>query len=120
MTIQDPLTSETVTSAGNMIVRLPTEYRMWDSSNPLDFKPEKKILSTEDILTGVFEPARGTWSKWHENKYEYALSLRTYTMTQVEDIRGGKSEVMHPEDTVVSSGSITSEKWSFSMKGKPS
>ncbi len=87
VTIQDPLTTETVTSVGNMIVRLPSEYRMWDVSNPLSFNPEKKILSSDDILSGVFKPARGKWSKWYENKYEYVLSLRTYTMTQVEDIR---------------------------------
>lgn len=116
VTIQDPLTSETVTSANNMIVRMPSEYRMYDTTNPLTFKPTRKILPENSTLTGSFEPERGKWSEWYRGKYQYELFLRNYDVVQVDDIRGGKTEIMNPVDTVVATGSIMGSYLSIDMK----
>lgn len=66
---------------------MPVEFRMYDDTNPLTFKATKKILKEGESIDGVFAPSRGKWSEWYKGKYSYTLSLRTYTVTLVDDIR---------------------------------
>ena len=113
ITIRDPLSGETVTTPGTLLVKLPTEYKSFSPDNPLIFTPKKKILGPDDTLAGEMKPEYGKWDKSLAKKYHYEIIQRSYTETWIDDIRAGQVRVTSPLDTTIASGSIDEKDFSY-------
>jgi hypothetical protein len=107
VTIQDPLTGETVTTPGTLLVSLPQEYKMYDIYNPLIATLTKRMVQTGETITATVSPRYGKWDPSLAGRYRYSLVHRTYTSEVVSTLRGSQAPLIRHADTIIASGSIT-------------
>ncbi len=106
VTIRDPLTGETVTTPGSLLVSLPQEYKMYDAYNPMTATLTKRMIQPSDSIIATMKPKYGKWDPSLTGKYRYSLIHRTYTSEVVSTLRGSQAPLIHHTDTMVSSGVI--------------
>lgn len=115
--IRDPLTGEEVTTPGSMIVKLPSQYKNFDATNPVTFVPKKKILTAGESLQGDIQREYGKWDASLSGKYRYEIIHRAYIDVPVDDIRVGKTHITSPSDTTVGTGVIQSAQFTSKLIG---
>jgi uncharacterized protein YfaS (alpha-2-macroglobulin family) len=107
VTIHDPLTGETVTTPGTLLVSLPQEYKMYDVYNPLTATLTKRMIQSSEMITATIAPKYGKWDPSLTGKYRYSLIHRTYTSETISTLRGSQAPMIHHTDTPVASGTLT-------------
>jgi uncharacterized protein YfaS (alpha-2-macroglobulin family) len=104
VTIRDPLTGETVTTPGTLLVSLPQEYKMYDAYNPLTATITKRMIQPSEDITATIAPKYGKWDPSLAGKYQYSLIHRSYTSEVVSTLRSSQAPMIRHTDTTVASG----------------
>ena len=107
VTITDPLTSETVTTPGTLLVGIGASNKMFDINNPLESSVAKRIIRPGELLKATLKPKYGKWDPTLQGKYRYELVHRNYTSEKISTLRGEQTPITHSIDTVVRSNPIT-------------
>ncbi|MBX9809011.1 hypothetical protein K2X92_01310, partial [Candidatus Gracilibacteria bacterium] len=106
VTINDPLSGESVTTPGTFLVGLGGKYKMYDMYNPLEATLVKKIITPSENIVANIKPKYGKWDATLSEKYKYELVHRSYTSEKIDTLRGEQAPIVHSLDTVVRSGII--------------
>ncbi len=61
VTIADPLTGESVTTPGTLLVGLGANNKMFDINNPLESTLTKRIVNSGESLQATVKPKYGKW-----------------------------------------------------------
>ncbi|MBC7503547.1 hypothetical protein H7169_01120 [Candidatus Gracilibacteria bacterium] len=117
VTIRDPLTSQSITSAATLLVGLGQQYKMTDMDNPLQATVSKKILKPGDILTAIIKPKRGKWDQSLSKKYRYEFVHRVYRSASISTLRGESTPIINSTDTRVREGSIVKSTIDLDTRG---
>jgi uncharacterized protein YfaS (alpha-2-macroglobulin family) len=116
VTIRDPITGEEIVTPATLLAKIPEKYKSYAQNNPLNFIPDKRIISHGEKITGKALPQYGKWDASLESKYAYEIISRSYTQVLVDDLRLSNITVPTSEDTVVSSGILISSGISLDTK----
>ena len=108
VTVIDPLTGETITSAWNLIVKLPAEVKEYNPASIANVVPDRKFISAWDVFRAWIRFNDTPWKLGYNNKYEYKIVAKQYTNRIIQDVRWVSRSVLKEEDTVISSGVLTS------------
>lgn len=106
-----------MTTPGSLIVKLPSQYKNFDITNPITFIPKKKILTSGEPLQGTMERTYGKWDSSLAGKYRYEIIHREYIDVPVDDIRVGKTHITSPVDTVVGTGNLQGAQFTQKLIG---
>ncbi|NRH21094.1 hypothetical protein HOO68_03555 [Candidatus Gracilibacteria bacterium] len=117
VTIVDPLSGETVTTPGTLLVGLGAEYKMYDIYNPLQATLQDKIIKPGEKIQATIDPKYGKWDQSLKGKYSYELVHRTYTSEKISTLRGEQTPITHTIDDVSAKATIEQNKISIDTKG---
>ena len=106
VTIADPLTGESVTTPGTLLVGLGANNKMFDINNPLESTLTKRIVNSGESLQATVKPKYGKWDATLKWKYRYELVHRAYTSEKISTLRWEQTPITHSIDTTVRSGNI--------------
>jgi len=104
VTIQDPMTSEEVTTPATILARLPSEFKSFVTQMPLIPTLERRMLQVGENIQANLAFAYRDWDKSLAGKYRYELLERTYTQKVVDDLRMQEIMIPSSEDRLVISG----------------
>lgn len=116
VTIVDPLSGETVTTPGTLLVWIGAEHKMYDIYNPLQATLENKIIKPGEKIDATISPKYGKWDQSLKGKYRYELVHRTYTSEKISTLRGEQTPITHTIDTIVAKSNIEQSKLSIDSK----
>ena len=112
----DPLSGETVTTPGTLLVRIPAEHRMVDMDNPLKATIEKRLLHPGDPINLSLKPSYGRWDQSLAGKYQYEIIRRTYREKKIDTVRDTATPIIEQSDTVVDTKDINTESLNIDTK----
>jgi hypothetical protein len=107
VSISDPLTGETVTTPGTLLVGIGANNKMFDMNNPLESTVSKRMITPGESLRATIKPKYGKWDPTLKWKYRYELVHRSYTSEKISTLRGEQAPIIHSIDTVVRWEKIT-------------
>ena len=116
VTIVDPLSGETVTTPGTLLVGIGAEHKMYDIYNPLQATLENKIIKPGEKIDATISPKYGKWDQSLKGKYRYELVHRTYTSEKISTLRGEQTPITHTIDTIAAKSNIEQSKLSIDSK----
>lgn len=116
VTVIDPLSWETVTTPGTLLVGLSAEYKEYDIYNPLQATVVSRMLSPGEKIQATVDPKYGKWNAGLKWAYKYELIHRSYTSEKISTLRDEQSPIMHSVDSTVSTATINENQISIDTK----
>ncbi len=106
VTIVDPLSGESITTPGTILVGLGASNKMFDLENPLEATITKRIMNPGESIQATIKPKYGKWDQTLKWKYRYELIHRTYTSEKISTLRWEQTPITHTIDSIERTGTI--------------
>jgi uncharacterized protein YfaS (alpha-2-macroglobulin family) len=114
--VSDPLSWEEVTTPATLLVKMPMEYKTYSYDNPLEFTPNKKIVTIGESIEGTLQKEYGKKESIASWAYIYEVISRTFSSVKMDDLRLEKVDIPVSRDTVVLSWTVSRDTLSISTK----